>query len=183
MPAETTRRYTLADVYEFPDDGQRYEVLDGVLHVTPLARRRHQRVVTRIAHRLMQWTDAHGGTVYAGVNVDLADDTHLEPDVAYARSEDTSGLAFTEAPELVVEVSSPSTRGLDTGPKKDRYAAEGASEFWFVDLDDDTISQFVLGAGGRYATPLVHRRGERFTSALFDGLVLDVDDLLGPPEQ
>jgi hypothetical protein len=63
MPAETTRRYTLADVYDFPDDGQRYELLDGALYVTPLARVRHQGVVAQITFRLMQWADIHGGNV------------------------------------------------------------------------------------------------------------------------
>lgn len=182
MVVDTTRRYTLAEVYEFPDDGQRYELVDGVLYVTPLARRRHQRVVFRVSYRLGQWTEMHGGTVYPGVNVDLADDTHLEPDVAYSRSEDTSGLAFTDAPDLIVEVSSPSTKRFDLGVKRDRYAAAGAGEFWFFDLDEDAVLQSVLGEDGRYGPPRVHRRGETFTSALFDGLVLDVDDLLGPPE-
>ena len=183
MAVDTTRRYTLAELYDFPDDGQRYELLDGVLHVTPLARRRHQWVVTQIAYRLRQWTDVHGGTVYAGVNVDLAEDTHLEPDVAYARSEDTSGLAFTEPPDLVVEVSSPSTKRFDLGAKQDRYAADGAAEFWFVDLDDDLVLQFLLGEDGQYRPPAVHRRGARFVSAAFSDLVLDVDDLLGAPER
>ena len=182
MSTDTTRRYTLADVYDFPDDGQRYELLDGRLHVTPLARRRHQRVVGQITYRLMQWTDERGGTVYPGVNVDLADDTHLEPDIAYAASEDTSGLAFTAAPDLIIEVSSPSTKRFDLGAKKDRYAAAGTDEFWFADLDDETISQFPLGGGRHDASPVVHGRGDRFTSALFAGLVLDVNDLLGPPE-
>lgn len=183
MALDTTRRYTLADLYDFPDDGRRYELLDGVLHVTPLARRRHQWVVTQITYRLRQWTDVHGGTVYAGVNVDFADDTHLEPDVAYSRSEDTSGLAFTEPPDLVVEVSSPSTKRFDLGAKQRRYAAEGAGELWFADLDDDVVLQFLLGDDGRYCPPAVHRRGATFTSPQLHGLVLDVGDLLGAPER
>jgi Uma2 family endonuclease len=179
MAVDTTRRYTLAEVYEFPDDGHRYELLDGVLHVAPLARRRHQWVVFRITYRLGQWVEVHGGTVYPGVNVDLSDDTHLEPDVAYSASEDTSGLAFTEAPELIVEVSSASTKRFDLGAKKDRYAGEGTRELWFVDLDDDVVLQFALGPDRRFGPPRTHARGDRFASALFPGLVLDVDDLLG----
>ena len=182
MGIDTTRQYTVAQVYEFPGDGCRYEVLDGVLQVTPLARRRHQRVVLQVAYRLLQWTEQHGGTVYPGVNVDLDDRTHLEPDVAYSRSEDTSGLAFTEPPDLIVEVSSPSTKHFDRGPKKDRYALRGAAGFWFVDLDADVVEQYVLSADGPQEPPSVHRRGTTFTSALFSALILDVDDLLGPPE-
>ena len=183
MGIDTTRRYSVAQVYKFPDDGCRYELLDGVLQVTPLARRRHQRVVFQISYRLGQWTEQHGGTVYPGVNVDLDDHTHLEPDVAYARSEDTSGLAFTDPPDLVVEVSSPSTKHFDRGAKKDRYALAGAAEFWFVDLDADMIERYVLSADGPQPPPTVHHRRTTITSRLFDGLVLDVDDLLGPPEQ
>ena len=183
MGIDTTRRYTVAELYAFPDDGCRYELLDGVLQVTPLARRRHQRVVFQISYRLGQWTEQHGGTVYPGVNVDLDDRTHLEPDIAYSRSEDTSGLAFTDPPELVVEVSSPSTKRFDRGAKKDRYALRGATEFWFVDLDADVVEQYALSADGSQPPPAVHPRGVTFTSPLFDGLILDVDDLLGPPEE
>jgi Uma2 family endonuclease len=181
MSTQAQTGLTYADLDHFPDDGRRYELVDGQLFVSPLARRRHQWVVTRLAHRLMAWTDVHGGTVYAGVNVDLADDTHLEPDVGFARSQDTSGLGFERPPDLVVEVSSPSTRSFDLGEKKDRYAADGAEEFWFVDLDADVVQRFVRRAG-RYDAPREHRRGEALTSELLPGLVLDVDDLLGPPE-
>lgn len=183
MPVDTTRRYTVAEIYDFPDDGHRYELLDGVLHVTPLARRRHQFVVGQITNRIWQWTQEHGGIVYPGVNVDLSDDTHLEPDVAYSTSEDTSGLAFTEAPELIVEVSSPSNKRFDLGAQKDGYAAEGTPEFWFVDLDADVILQFRLAGRGRHGEPVVHRRGDTFTSPELPALLLAVDDLLGPPVQ
>jgi Uma2 family endonuclease len=182
MAVDTTRRYTVADLEHFPDDGRRYELIDGVLYVTPLARRRHQWVVGRITHRLTVWTERHGGTVYPGVNVTVAADTHLEPDVAYDRSEDTSGAGFDAAPDLVVEVSSPSTQHIDLGVKRERYAAEGAAEFWFVDLDLDEIHQFTGDEGGGFGPPAVHRRGAQFSSPLFAGLLFDVDDLLGGPE-
>jgi Uma2 family endonuclease len=182
MGVDTTRPYTVAEVYKLPADGCRYELLDGVLQVTPLARRRHQRIILKVAYRLEQWAEQHGGTLYPGVNVDLDDRTHFEPDVAYSRSDDTSGLAFTDAPDLVVEVSSLSTKRFDRGAKKDRYALAGAAEFWLVDLDADVIEQYVLSEAAPPAPPAVHHRGATFTSRLFSGLVLDVDDLLGPPE-
>lgn len=178
MGVDVSRRWKVAEVYELPPDSQRYELLDGVLYVTPAARRRHQRVVMRIAYRLEGYTEAHGGTVYPRVNVDLSDDTHLEPDVVYSRSEDTSGLAFDRPPELVVEVSSPSTRRFDLGAKRERYARDGVEEFWFCDLARDEVLQYLGGAG----QPLTHRRGDRFTTPLLPGLQFDVEDLLGPPE-
>ena len=63
-----------------------------------------------------------------------------------------------------------------------RYELRGTPEFWFVDLDTDVIEQYVLSADAPPQPPAVHHRGATFTSVLFAGLVLDVDDLLGPPE-
>ena len=170
---------TRVDLEALPDDGRRYELLDGRLFVTPLARRRHQWVVTQLAYRLKQWTEEHGGTVYAGVNVDLADDTHLEPDVVFSYDEDLSGEGFVDAPELVIEVSSPSTRGFDLGEKKDRYAAAGCEEFWFVDLDREQLLVFRRRGEG-FGAPAVHHRADVVTTPLLEGLQLDVDDALGP---
>lgn len=169
---------TRADLDRFPDDGHRYELIDGELFVSPLARRRHQWVVTRITARLFAWVEADGhGRVYPGVNVDLAVDTHLEPDVAWSASEDDSGPGFDRVPELVVEVLSPSTRRFDRGVKRDRYLSAGAREAWLVDLERDVIERVTAGATGPTATE--HPRGERFTSPLLDDHQFDVDDLLG----
>ncbi len=78
MGADTeTRRYTLAEIYDFPDDGKRYEIIDGVLHVTPEARLRHQWVIGRLTTRFTLWVEEHGGSVFPGCNVDFAIDTHL----------------------------------------------------------------------------------------------------------
>jgi Uma2 family endonuclease len=179
MVVEVRDGLTRADLDDLPDDGRRYELLDGRLFVTPLARRRHQWVVTQISYRLKQWAEQHGGTVYAGVNVDLAEDTHLEPDVVFSYDEDLSGEGFVDAPELVIEISSPSTRTFDLGEKKDRYAAEGCREFWFVDLDRERILTF-RRRGERFDDPGVHERGDVVTTPLLEGLELDVDDALGP---
>ncbi len=169
---------TREDLEQLPDDGHRYELVDGELLVSPLARRRHQWVVSRITHRLMAWVESGGhGRVYPGVNVDLAAGTHLEPDIAWSASEDDSGPGFDRTPELIIEVASPSTRAFDRGVKRDRYAATGAREIWLVDLARDVIERFVT-AGGAVGPVTVHAAGEQFTSELLEGVVFDVGDLL-----
>lgn len=169
---------TRADLGSLPDDGRRFELIDGALLVSPIARRRHQRVVTRLATELELWTREHGGTAYAGVNVDLDDHTHLEPDVAWSRSEDDSGLGFATPPELVVEVSSPSTRAFDRGIKRAAYLAAGVAEVWLIDLDTDVVERHALGDDGG---PVVHRRGEHVSTPLLAGFRVSVDGVLGPP--
>lgn len=169
--------FTRADLDDFPDDGCRYELIDGELFVSPLARRDHQLVVGRIARRIDEWADEHGGLVYPGVNVELASDTHLEPDVAWSASEDSSGMGFDVAPEFVVEVVSPTTKKFDRAEKLVRYALRGASEIWIADRDEQTIEVFAV-TDGKASDPVSHGAGDTFTSPLFDDLVLDVSDLL-----
>ncbi len=183
MEVRAERRYTVADLGGFPDDGKRREIIDGVLYVTPSPRIRHQWVVGEIFARLRAWTGSHGGHVLPGANVDVAEDTHLEPDVvllAPGRAlPDT--VALREAPDLVVEVSSPSTSAYDTGPKRSRYARAGTAEFWFVDLHREVVVVWRLAGERWYGEPLSHGRGDVVTTPLLPGLEVPVRELFDFP--
>ena len=119
MSDSTSRLYTLDDLWDFPDDGQRRELIDGVLYVTAAARTRHQWVVGYLTYIFWDWIEHHGGQVFPGCNVDFAPDTHFEPDIAFLRPGREVGdvLSLLEPPDLVVEVSSPSTKRYDLGIK------------------------------------------------------------------
>ncbi|MGH8904012.1 MAG: Uma2 family endonuclease [Egibacteraceae bacterium] len=179
MSASAEHLYTVDDLWGFPDDGKRRELIDGVLYVTPMARSRHQRVVGWLTHRFAEWIEEHGGDIFPGVNVDFDRRTHLEPDVAFTRPGREIGdvLSLEEPPDLVIEVSSPSTKRYDLGVKRDRYAQERTPEFWFVDLDRDVVLVSVLGEGG-YADPIVYPRGDLIRTKVAPGLTIDVDDIL-----
>ena len=168
---------TRADLDDLPDDGRRFELIDGALLVSPMARRRHQRVIARLTFELERWSREHGGATYPGVNVDLDERTHLEPDVAWSADETDTGLAFEGTPELVVEVSSPSTRSFDRGIKRTAYLATGAAELWLVDLRADVVERHTDAAG----SPQVFERGDTLTTPLLPGFAVAVDDLPGPP--
>ena len=179
LVVDASRRWTLDDLWGFPRDGHRREIIDGVLYVSPLARLRHQRVTIKFGRRLGEWEDVHGGQVYPGLNVDLPDGSHLEPDVVFLAPgnevyEDVLGIS--DAPDIVVEVSSPSTRRYDLGDKREEYARHGVGEFWFADLDEDAVLVFPGGCG----EPRRFGRGDVLTSDRLPGLALDVDDLLAP---
>jgi Uma2 family endonuclease len=172
--------YRNDDRWDFPDDGKRRELIDGVLYVTSAPRRRHQWVVTMLTYRIMEWIEQHGGKVYPTVNVDFEPYTHFEPDVAFIRPEHDDGLeglGYDFPPDVVVEVSSPSTRRYDLGVKLERYGREGAPEFWFVDLDSDEVLVHRLRPEGGYGEPERYGRGDSFTSPQLPGLTLDVGDL------
>jgi Uma2 family endonuclease len=183
MDVRAERRYTLADVYALPADKIRREVVDGVLFVSPSPRVRHQRAIRHLTVALSAWCEAQGGEVLpGGVNVDLADDTHLEPDLVVVGPGRGAlageAVALLTPPDIVVEVSSPSTRAFDTGTKRARYARAGTPEFWFVDLDDGLVEVSVLKGERWYGTPQILRPGEQLTSPLLPDFALDVGQLL-----
>src|SRR5439155_1984165 len=88
---------------------------------------------------------------------------------------------FRSAPDVVVEVSSPSPRRLELVRKRELYERFRVPEYWFVDLDADRVEVYRLEEG-RYGRSLLFGRGDLLETPQAPGFVLAVDDLLGPPE-
>ena len=132
-----TRAWTRADLERLPDDGNRYEVLDGALLVTPQAAFSHQEIATRLAVALSAYCMAHGiGGVVAPGSVPHGK-SELQPDVQVIPGRPPRGAKWTSLPRpfLVVEVLSDSTSRRDLGVKRDAYLRWGIPEYWAVDLD------------------------------------------------
>lgn len=141
------RPLTRADLDDRPDDGHRYELLDGALIVTPAPIPRHQRVVGRLYITLTAAAPAGTEVFVAPLDVVLADDTVLQPDVLVARASELTERALMGAPLLAVEVLSPSTRRIDLLLKRDRYEAAGCAAYWVVDPDEPALSAWQLVDG------------------------------------
>lgn len=151
MAAHRTRqRWTYAEFARLPREGaRRHEIIDAELVVTPAPALRHQRVVTRLVSILHAFVESHDlGEVFAGpVDVLFAEGDYLEPDVVFVRagrSEVLTDRGVEGAPDLVVEVTSPSTAARDRGVKLERYRRYGVAEYWVVDADRDTIDVWYL---------------------------------------
>jgi Uma2 family endonuclease len=185
MATQPQTGLTYEDLETFPEDNLRRELIDGKLVVTAAPATRHQRVVAKLVHRLYAYCEVHGGEVLpAPLDVYFSDTNVVEPDVIYAREENRDRFEqkfFRSAPDLVVEVSSPSTRRLELIRKRDLYERFGVPEYWFVDLDADRLEVYRL-AEGRYGGPALFARGGSIETPLAPGLTLVVDDVLGPPE-
>ena len=127
------RAFTGHDLEAMPDDGNRYELIDGALVVTPAPSRRHQVVSSRLQRALDAACPDDLLVLSAPIDFVIADDTTLQPDlvvveVAVARDE-----RAPLRPHLVVEILSPSTRLLDLHVKRERYASAGVPSYWIVD--------------------------------------------------
>ena len=146
-------RYTVDDLERFPNDGTRYELLDGMLLVTPAPNASHQIVASRIQSRLagaVQWPGiAH--VVGPGVVV-RAPGTQLEPDILVYPARFTPTVDWPKISEhwLAVEVLSRSSRIYDREFKRDAYIALGVREVWLVDLRARAVEVCVGQGPGRF---------------------------------
>jgi Uma2 family endonuclease len=185
MASPAGTELTVADLDQFPDDGYKRELLGGQLFVSPPPAWRHQYVALRIARRLLEYAEQHGGQVATEPGLRVGDADYVEPDVVVVTAAAIPGVGqrFVEAaPALVVEVSSPSTRIYDLQRKRGFYERQEVPEFWFADVELDRIEVYRLQADGRYGPPAVVGRGETIQPPHLAGLVVDVEDVLGPPE-
>jgi Uma2 family endonuclease len=136
-----------ADLAGMPDDGHRYELIDGVLVVSPAPRIRHQVVVGNLYVLLRAACPPHLKVLFAPVDVVLADDTVLQPDLLVARREQFTDTELPGPPLLAVEVLSRSTRRVDRLLKRDRLQEAGAASYWLVDPDEPSVTVLELAAG------------------------------------
>jgi Uma2 family endonuclease len=138
--------------YEQLPDYPRYELLFGRLYVTPAPTSWHQIAVGELWLRLDRIAKAAGGkALIAPLDVNLADHSVVQPDVLYISAARRSILQdrIEGAPDLVVEVLSPSTAHRDKGEKLLLYALFGVQECWFADLEERRLV-FLINEEGRF---------------------------------
>ncbi|MCC6523870.1 MAG: Uma2 family endonuclease [Polyangiaceae bacterium] len=178
--AEARQLLTARDLDDVPDDGNRYEVIDGELYVSPFPDEAHQRATKKLFAALHAHVKAHAlGRVYpAGLKVVLDEPTGVGPDIVFVSNTRLDGLhadGFHGAPELVVEVVS-SKPQLDRRIKLQKYARSGIPHYWIVDPKLRSLVAYKLD-GDRYRAVAEHGARERFEPELFPGLVLALGDL------
>ncbi len=140
-----TARITWADAQLMPEDGKRYEAIDGELYVTAAPSRRHQWVSGNLeaALREMLVRPGHGWLYHTPIGVEFPEtEEGVQPDIVYvsrAAAERLVDEGIRGAPDLVVEILSPSTAGRDRSIKKKLYQRQGVAQYWIVDADAETI--------------------------------------------
>ncbi|MEX2553504.1 MAG: Uma2 family endonuclease [Actinomycetota bacterium] len=138
LSAEAGQRFTYPDLATFPDDNLRREIIDGDLVVNPAPVTRHQVASIALAASLFNYSLTSGGMAFhAPYDVFFAVENVVEPDLLFVRSDhlDRVGPKYLEgAPDLVIEISSLSTRRLELVRKRELYERFGVPEYWYVDL-------------------------------------------------
>ncbi len=172
---------TYAEYALLPKDRNRYEVLDGELFMTPSPTYRHQVAASELARILLDHVSRHGmGRVLAApMDVVLSETNIVQPDVLFLRAErlpPSDAANIRVAPDLVVEVISPSTVTEDREYKKAVYARHGVAHYWIVDPDARTLEMYSL-AGASYALAAEYAGDATATSSLFPGLAIPLTQL------
>jgi Uma2 family endonuclease len=150
--------YTLEMLREFPDDGNRYELLEGFLIVTPAPAPPHQIVATRLANAIGPYLASAGlAHVVCGGEIERAPKTHLEPDLLVFPASGSPARGWNAFRDwwLAVEVFSPSSRMYDRNYKRDAYLALGVREVWLVDVRAGEV--LVSRSGGPVDEPVRDR--------------------------
>jgi len=178
----TTTKLTYHDYMLLPDDGKRYEIIEGDLYMTPAPVTRHQIIVGRLIHLLLSYLETHpnGTALTAPCDVLLSDTDIVQPDLLYVHNNSKAHVTEQNVqgpPDVVVEILSPGTAARDRDLKRKRYERFGVQEYWLVDPDHNTLEILVLKAG-QYTQVCCAIRPATCTSALFPGLILDLGRLL-----
>ena len=173
-------KFTYVDYLNAPED-KRYELLDGDLVMTPAPGELHQRVSIVLGWKLIEFVTERGlGRVYqAPFDVVLSDTDVVQPDLLFvsdARAHIVTAANVRGAPDLVVEILSPSTAERDRTFKRSLYARHGVSEYWIVDTVAKNVTVLLFRDGG-FEVAAEYGEGENLTSPALPGFALSIDEV------
>lgn len=173
---QLTRPLTYDDLRQMPDDLNRYEIINGELFVSPAPKRGHQEVAAALFELVAPHVRKRGlgRMFFAPVDVRFSPHDVVEPDLLFIRQHrldiyQESGVV-DGPPDLVVEITSPSSKKTDAVNKAALYAHAGVPEYWLADPAARIFRMQVL-TDGVYQD--VAPSDGRFPSTIIDGLVID----------
>jgi Uma2 family endonuclease len=175
--------WTYSEYARFPDDGNRYEVIDGEVLVTPAPTPNHQHVVATLLIVLRAYVERFGlGVVLPDVDVLFATGQFLRPDLVFvpaSRRDGISDRGIEVPPGLVVEVQSPTSKTIDRVKKPRRYGDFGIPEYWVLDPHEGCVWIWRFAAGASQPER-VSGRFEWRPDGAPEPLTLDTVELLRP---
>lgn len=177
----TQTRMTAREFMALPESSQPMELIHGELIVSPTPNNPHQTIVLSCAVFLKQ-NFSSGTTVISPMDVYLDVDTVVQPDVFWVSGENSLCKLNDDgywhgAPDLVIEVLSPSTALRDRKAKFSLYEQYGVREYWLADPDAKFLEVYVRD-GNRFVRLGVFAQGDTFTSAVLGGAVVSVNALI-----
>jgi Uma2 family endonuclease len=179
--------WTYEDYLRLPEDGNRYEVIRGVLYVSPAPSTDHQFSAFELGFRISAFVRENDlGCVYMApydVNLPSGIANPVQPDVLFFQkgNEPRKGTGrFDGVPDLIAEVLSPTTYNRDRTTKLEAYEEAGVPEYWLVDPNARTVEVHALQEGKGYVKVIRGGTGDEVWSSVLPGLRVNVSDLFMP---
>lgn len=174
------KNYTIEDIYALPD-GQRAELIDGVIYDMTPPNRMHQELVSQFTKTIGQYIDKNNGLckVYPApfaVFLNKDDKNYVEPDISVICDKNKlDDRGCNGAPDFIIEVVSPSSRKMDYSNKMTLYSNSGVREYWIVDPEKERTTVY------RYeedAAPTIVPFTQSITVGIYKDLSITIADLL-----
>ncbi|MSN26855.1 MAG: Uma2 family endonuclease [Geobacter sp.] len=171
------------------NDGERWELIDGVpYNMTPAPVRKHQGILMRVSLVVGNFLAGKPCRAYfAPFDVRFPDSseqndsdvpTVVQPDlVVICDEKKLDDRGCRGAPDLVVEILSPSTSRKDIGAKFRLYERHGVREYWIIHPAEESLMVFAIGEDGKYGRPQGYGRGDFATSTVLEGLELNLEEI------
>lgn len=180
MPLPNERTYTIDDIYALPE-GKRAELIDGVIYDMAPPNRLHQRVSGQLYKSIANYIDSKGGSceIYsAPFAVFLNEDNknYIEPDISVICDKSKlSDRGCEGAPDLIIEIVSPSSKRMDYYIKNALYAKSGVREYWIVDPSKERT---MICNFEQDEAPMIVPFSQPTQSGIFNQLEIIINDLL-----
>ena len=173
-------KFTYEDYLHFPED-KRYEIIDGEVHMVPSPVPYHQMVLGNLYLRLCEFVDKKGiGEVYlAPLDVVLSEIDVVQPDIMFISKERLNIITeknIQGAPDLIVEIISPTSEYRDRVIKRKLYSKYEVKEYWLVDLEKKEIEVMALGESG-LETVKIYKKTDILESLVLKGIKIKLDDI------
>ena len=174
-------KLTYEDYAKTPE-GERYELIDGDLIELTSPRIAHQ-IFLGILHtniRVFVRENRLGRVFMSPTDVVLDDTNTFQPDLFFVLNERANIVTpenIQGAPDLVIEILSPSTRSRDWGIKRSLYALYGVKEYWVASTDEERVWVLILGEDGLYSVAAVYERDDTLTSPTLAGFSLNLNSV------
>lgn len=180
---DSARRYTFTDLQHF-DSSRRWELIDGVAYAMSGASRIHQALLRELSlHLTLHFRGRGCEVLQAPFDVRFSERDVVQPDLLVACGEGLRATHHDGAPDLVIEVCSPSTLRHDRLRKFNLYAAAGVPEYWIV-TPHPLLFEVLQNQGGHFVTRGIYSDSDLLRSVGFPELQLDLRELAAalPPQ-
>ncbi|MCF6336101.1 MAG: Uma2 family endonuclease [Spirochaetales bacterium] len=187
-PKKLNQMFTYKDYLSWTDEEERWELIDGEAYdMSPAPLREHQKLSMYFSGVFVQYLKDKNCNVYAapfdvrlpgGFKTDNDVDTVVQPDISvFCDETKLDDRGANGAPDLIIEILSPSTASKDLKEKFFLYERVGVKEYWIVDPANRTLTVFIPGENGKYTRGIVYAGEDVLKTSLFEALEIRMEEV------